>query len=83
MMGVPSKTADGPAGMAARIGKLASRPQGASRAELIKLTKWEQQAWKWYFFNSRGTGWCQRHGYNLQVLKGDDGETRYHVVVKK
>jgi hypothetical protein len=81
-VGAPSKTSDRPAGMAARIGKLAARKQGASRAELIKLTKWEKQSWRWYFVNSRGTGWCQRHGYTLQVLKGDDGETRYHVVKK-
>jgi hypothetical protein len=73
-VGVPS--------MAARIGKLAARKQGASRAELIKLTKWQKQSWRWYFVNSRGTGWCQRHDYTLQVLKGDDGEARYHVVKK-
>jgi hypothetical protein len=73
-MGAPS--------MAARIGKLAGRKQGASRAELIKLTGWEKQSWKWYFVNSRETGWCQRNGYSLQMLKGEDGEARYHVVKK-
>jgi hypothetical protein len=81
-MGVPSKTSDAPSGMAARIGKLAARKQGASRAELVKLTKWQKQSWRWYFVNSRDTGFCQRHGYTLQVLKGEDGEARYRVSKK-
>jgi hypothetical protein len=82
-MGAPSKTSDGPSGMAAKIGALASRPKGASRAELIKLTKWEKQSWKWYFFNSRKTGFCQRYNFTLRVIEGDQGETRYCVSPRK
>jgi hypothetical protein len=74
---------NGPSGLAARIGKLASRPQGASRSELIKLTGWEKQSWKWYFVNSKDTGFCQRWGLKLTVLEGEDGETRYCVSPKK
>ena len=71
-----------PGSMAEKIGKLASRPQGASRAELIKLTKWEKQAWKWYFVSSKGNGFCQRHGYKLKVIERDGGEVAYHIVRK-
>lgn len=71
-----------PRGMAIEIGKLASRPSGASRAELIKLTGWKQQAWKWYFHNSHGNGFCQKFGYKLSVIEGKDGESRYRISKK-
>lgn len=71
-----------PSGKAADIGKLASRVNGASRQELIELTGWSQQAWKWYFVNSKGNGFCQRFGYKLEVIEGKDGETRYKIVKK-
>jgi hypothetical protein len=67
--------------MAAKIGALASRPKGASRAELVKLTKWQKQSWKWYFVNSRDTGFCQRFGYTLKVIEGPEG-VRYHIAKK-
>lgn len=71
-----------PQGMAEKIGKLASRPQGASRAELIELSGWSAQAWKWYFVNSKDNGFCQRFGYKLDVIEGKDGETRYKITKK-
>lgn len=77
-----------PRGMAIEIGKLASREAtttrgaGASRAELIELTGWEKQAWKWYFVNSKNNGFCQKFGYDLKVIDGTDGETRYHITKK-
>lgn len=72
-----------PYGMAEKIGKLASRAQGASRAELIELSGWKQQAWKWYFVNSKDSGFCQRFGYKLEVIEGKDGESRYKITPKK
>ena len=71
--------ADGPSGMTEKLGALASRPQGASRAELIKLSGWAQQAWRWFFHNSKGNGFCQRHGYTLKVIERDSGETAYKI----
>lgn len=71
-----------PSGKAEEIGKLAARENGASRAELIKLTGWEKQAWKWYFVNSKNNGFCQRFGYSLKVIDGKDGETRYKITKK-
>jgi len=77
-----AKPVAAPRGMAIDIGKLASRPNGASRAELIKLTGWKQQAWKWYFVNSNDNGFCQKFGYKLDVIEGKDGETRYRISKK-
>jgi hypothetical protein len=74
--------AAGPSGMTVEILKLASRKQGATRSELIALTKWEQQAWKWYFENSKNSGACQRWGYKLKVIERPDGATAYHVTKK-
>ena len=71
-----------PRGNVVEILKLASRPNGVSRAELIALTKWEGAPWKWLFKNSKGTGYCDRWGYSLQVIEGKEGETRYHVKKK-
>lgn len=77
------RVSDGePQGKAADICKLASRPNGASREELIKLTGWKQQAWKWYFHNSKGNGFCQRFPYTLKVIEGKDGESRYKITKK-
>jgi hypothetical protein len=74
--------ADGPSGMSEKIGALASRAQGASRDELIKLSGWKQQAWRWFFTNSKGNGFCQRWGYALKVIEGKDGEVRYKIARK-
>lgn len=71
-----------PTGMGEKIGKLASRPNGASRAELIELSGWKAQAWKWYFINSKDNGFCQKFGYKLDVIEGKDGETRYKITKK-
>lgn len=68
-----------PTGTTEKIGKLASRANGASRAELIELSGWSQQAWKWFFMNSKGKGFCQKFGYKLEVLEGKDGEARYKI----
>jgi hypothetical protein len=59
--------------------RLASRRNGASRAELIDLTGWIGCPWKWAFKNPRKTGWCDRRGLRLKVIEGKDGETRYRV----
>jgi hypothetical protein len=72
-----------PGSMAAKIGALAARPQGASRAELVKLTGWKAQAWKWYFQNKHGTGFAQRWSYRLKVIEGKEGETRYRITKSK
>jgi hypothetical protein len=73
------KTATGPSGKAAECLALAARKGGVSPAELNELTKWKGAPWKWLFENPKGNGWCQRWGYSLEVLKGDDGVTRYKV----
>jgi hypothetical protein len=72
-----------PTGKVARILKLASRPHGASRAELNKLTGWRRAPWRWLFSNKHGTGYCDRHGYVLRVVEGKDGETRYRVTKRE
>lgn len=78
--GTPERKAkEAPTGMAAKIAELASRANGASRDELIKLSGWKAQAWKWYFVNSKDTGLCQRFGYTLKVLEGKEGESRYKI----
>jgi hypothetical protein len=71
-----------PTGKVARILKMASRPNGASRAELNKLTGWRGAPWKWLFKNPKGTGYCDRWGYTLRVTEGKDGEVRYRVEKK-
>jgi hypothetical protein len=68
---------NGPSGFVADIVKLASRPSGVSRAELIALTKWHGAPWKWLFKNPKGTGYCDRWGYTLRIAEGKDGEVRY------
>ena len=73
---------DGPTGATALVLKLASRPNGASRKELIEATGWGQQAWKWGFENKHNTGWAQRHGYRLSVIERKDGTTAYKVSKK-
>lgn len=80
--------ADGPkvpeqGSMAEKIGKLASREQGASREELIKLSGWAQQAWKWYFVNSKDNGFCQKFGYDLKVIEKEGEPTRYKITKQK
>jgi hypothetical protein len=76
---MPQHRNDGPTGMTAKILSLASRPNGASRKELIDATGWKQQAWRWGFENKHGTGWCQRHGYTLKVIERKDGVVAYRV----
>lgn len=70
---------DQPTGKGETIRKLAERPEGVSRKELIEATGWSQQAWKWYFENSHNTGFCQRFGYKLHTIEGKSGETRYRI----
>ena len=67
-----------PKGRVAEILKLASRPKGASPAELNELTSWKGAPWKWLFANPKGNGYCDRWGYKLAVLQTDQG-VRYHV----
>jgi hypothetical protein len=67
-----------PRGMVVEILKLASRPhKGVSPAELNELTKWKGAPWKWLFSNPKGNGYCDRWGYDFQVVKGEDGGVRY------
>jgi hypothetical protein len=60
--------------------RLASRRNGASRAELIDLTGWSAAPWRWLFRNPKKTGYCDRRGLRLKVIEGRDGEVRYRVV---
>jgi hypothetical protein len=71
------KAAAAPTGKALAICKLASRPQGVSRAELTAATGWERTAWRWYL-----KGFCQRWKYKLSVIEGEQGERRYHIAKK-
>lgn len=64
--------------MVGKVIALASRPQGASPAELNKLTGWKGCPWKWQFSNPKKTGWCDRRGLGFEV-KTVDGDTRYCV----
>lgn len=75
-----AKGAKEASGMVAECLALASTAKGADREELAKLTKWTGTPWKWMFHNSKGNGWCQRWGYDLHILTGADGETRYKTV---
>jgi hypothetical protein len=76
------KNAAKPTGKVARILKLASRPNGASRAELNKLTGWRGAPWRWLFTNPKRTGYADRWNYKFSVIEGEDGEVRYHVAKK-
>jgi len=67
-----------PKGRVAEILKLASRPKGASPAELNELTSWKGAPWKWLLQNPKQNGYCDRWGYRLAVLQTDQG-VRYHV----
>jgi hypothetical protein len=69
---------EGPSGMVAEILKLASRKSGITPAELNELTSWQKAPWKWLFQNPKGTGFCDRWSYKLNVVK-DDAGTHYHV----
>lgn len=73
--------AEGPSGMAGQAFALACRPQGATPAELNALTKWKGMPWKWSFRNPKGTGWCDKYGFTLEVVKVD-GAATYKVTKK-
>lgn len=68
--------------MVGKVIELASRPNGASPAELNKLSGWKGCPWKWQFSNPKKTGWCDRRGLGFEV-KTADGETRYCVTPAK
>jgi hypothetical protein len=67
-----------PTGRVAEILKLASRAKGTTPAQLNELTKWKVAPWKWLFSNPKGTGYCDRWGYDFEATRAD-GETRYKV----
>jgi hypothetical protein len=75
----PKHRNDGPQGKVALVLKLASRPNGASRKELIEATSWEKLPWRWSFENPKGTGWTQRHGLSFKVIERKSGEAAYKV----
>lgn len=60
---------EGPSGMRAKIIELALRPEGVTPAELNELTEWKGAPWKWLFSNPKGTGFADRWGYKLSVMK--------------
>lgn len=50
------------------IVRLASRPEGATKAELEAATGWKNAGWPWMFFNPKtGKGIAPRHGMKLVV----------------
>lgn len=61
----PPRDKSQPAGMAAKIIALCSRPEGATPAQLNELTNWSKAPWKWLLQNRKGTGFCDRFGYTL------------------
>jgi len=74
-----AKAPKAPKGRVAEILKLASRPKGASPAELNELTSWKGASWKWLFQNPKQNGYCDRWGYKLVVHKNEQGGVRYQV----
>ena len=63
------RKAAGPSGMVAKIIELATRPEGVTRAELNETTNWKGAPWKWLFQNPKRTGYADRWGYSLEVMK--------------
>lgn len=65
----PKARKEAPSGMRAKIIELALRPEGVTPAELNELTEWKGAPWKWLFSNPKGTGFADRWGYKLSVVK--------------
>lgn len=51
-----------------KIVALASRPEGATKAELEAASGWKNAGWPWMFFNPKtGKGIAPRHGMKLVI----------------
>ena len=67
-----------PSGMVAECLRLAGRKNGVTPAQLNEATGWQKAPWKWLFSNPKGTGFCDRWGYKLEVVK-DGRDVTYFV----
>ena len=68
-----------PKGMVVQILTLAGRVEGVTPAELNALTNWKGAPWRWLFSNWQGTGYCDRWGYNLEIIKGEGRKVSYRI----
>jgi hypothetical protein len=58
-----------PEGKSAECIRLALRKNGVTPAELNEFTGWKLAPWRWLYSNPKKTGWADRFGYKLEVIK--------------